>query len=98
MRHRGPDGAGSYVLGNLGLGHRRLSIIDIEGGSQPLTNEDNSLYVIFNGEIYNYIELREELEKKGHRQASLLHHAGQSIPVWIRNKVSACGPGVSSRG
>ena len=67
MRHRGPDGAGSYVLGNLGLGHRRLSIIDIEGGSQPLTNEDNSLYVIFNGEIYNYIELREELEKKGHR-------------------------------
>src|SRR5713101_1356267 len=66
MRHRGPDGAGSYVLGNLGLGHRRLSIIDIEGGSQPLTNEDNSLYVIFNGEIYNFIELREELEKNGH--------------------------------
>jgi asparagine synthase (glutamine-hydrolysing) len=66
MAHRGPDGSGRHVSRNIGLGHRRLSIIDIEGGAQPLTNEDGSLHVIFNGEIYNFIELREELEKKGH--------------------------------
>ncbi len=66
IRHRGPDGAGIYASAGIGLGHRRLSIIDIEGGSQPITNEDNSLHVIFNGEIYNFIELRQELEKKGH--------------------------------
>lgn len=67
ISHRGPDGAGIYVSGEVGLGHRRLSIIDLEGGSQPMTNEDGSLYLIFNGEIYNFIELREELEKKGHQ-------------------------------
>lgn len=66
IRHRGPDGEGQYVCNRVGLGHRRLSIIDLEGGNQPITNEDNSLHVIFNGEIYNFIELREELEKKGH--------------------------------
>lgn len=66
MAHRGPDGSGRYISRCIGLGHRRLSIIDIEGGAQPLTNEDGSLRVIFNGEIYNFIELREELEKKGH--------------------------------
>lgn len=66
IRHRGPDGVGSYHSAGIGLGHRRLSIIDLEGGSQPLTNEDSRLQVIFNGEIYNFIELREELEKAGH--------------------------------
>jgi asparagine synthase (glutamine-hydrolysing) len=66
IRHRGPDGEGSYVSGDIGLGHRRLSIIDIEGEAQPITNEDKSMYLIFNGEIYNFIELREDLEKKGH--------------------------------
>lgn len=66
LRHRGPDGAGSFLRGEIGLGHRRLSIIDIEGGSQPIKNEDGTICVIFNGEIYNFIELREELEKKGH--------------------------------
>jgi asparagine synthase (glutamine-hydrolysing) len=66
IRHRGPDGSGFYVCGEIGLGHRRLSIIDLEGGAQPITNEDNSLHVIFNGEIYNFVELREELVKKGH--------------------------------
>src|SRR3989442_9640093 len=65
-RHRGPDGAGFYVHRQIGLGHRRLSIIDIEGGAQPITNEDESLHLIFNGEIYNFVELRDELEKKGH--------------------------------
>jgi len=66
LRHRGPDGEGYYVSEYVGLGHRRLSIIDLEGGDQPITNEDGSLQVIFNGEIYNFIELREELERRGH--------------------------------
>src|SRR5213076_2387441 len=66
IQHRGPDGAGSYVADGIGLGHRRLSIIDIAGGSQPVTNEDENLHQIFNGEIYNYIELREDLVKRGH--------------------------------
>lgn len=66
IRHRGPDGSGSYVSGEIGLGHRRLSIIDPDGGSQPIANEDGGLHVIFNGEIYNFVELREELQKKGH--------------------------------
>ena len=66
LAHRGPDGAGTFVCGDIGLGHRRLSIIDLSGGSQPITNEDGTLLLIFNGEIYNYIELTEELLKKGH--------------------------------
>ncbi len=66
IAHRGPDGAGMYVNGGIGLGHRRLSIIDLQGGSQPIANEDGTLWVIFNGEIYNYIELAEELRQKGH--------------------------------
>lgn len=67
LGHRGPDGSGLWVQGNVGLGHRRLSIIDIDGGSQPLTNEDDTVRVVFNGEIYNFIELRAELERAGHR-------------------------------
>lgn len=67
IAHRGPDGHGSYIQGEIGLGHRRLSIIDLGGGAQPMTNEDDSLQIVFNGEIYNYVELREELKAKGHR-------------------------------
>jgi asparagine synthase (glutamine-hydrolysing) len=67
MQHRGPDGAGLHVDGSVGLAHRRLSIIDIESGAQPLGNEDDSVLVVFNGEIYNYVELREELQALGHR-------------------------------
>ena len=66
MHHRGPDGAGEFVDGEVGLGHRRLSIIDVGGGGQPIGNEDDSLQVVFNGEIYNFIELRKELEGLGH--------------------------------
>src|SRR5947199_3277699 len=66
IQHRGPDGAGSYVSDGIGLGHRRLSIIDIVGGSQPITNEDEGLQTIFNGEIYTIIELREERTRKCH--------------------------------
>ena len=61
IRHRGPDDEGFYSDGVAALGHRRLSIIDLEGGHQPLSNEDGSLWIVFNGEIYNYRELRERL-------------------------------------
>ena len=64
--HRGPDGSGIYVCGELGLGHRRLSIIDLDGGAQPISNEDDTVQVVFNGEIYNFVELREELRRFGH--------------------------------
>jgi len=66
IRHRGPDGDGFFVNGPVGLANRRLSIIDLTGGWQPQTNEDGRIQVVFNGEIYNFIELREELEQKGH--------------------------------
>ena len=65
--HRGPDDSGSYVRGSVGLGMRRLSIIDVAGGHQPVYNEDKSVWVVFNGEIYNHLELRRDLEKAGHR-------------------------------
>jgi len=64
--HRGPDDEGYYVKGQVGLGFRRLSIIDLSGGHQPLSNENNSIWIVFNGEIYNYLELRAELVSKGH--------------------------------
>ena len=71
IQHRGPDGQGYFVHEGIGVGHRRLSIIDVEGGSQPISNEDGTLQVVFNGEIYNYIELREELLAFGHRFRTL---------------------------
>ena len=67
LLHRGPDGDGFYIAGEIGLAHRRLSIIDLEGGAQPIGNEDDSVQVILNGEIFNYIELRADLEARGHR-------------------------------
>ncbi len=69
MRHRGPDDSGVYLdpHGRIGLGHTRPSIIDLAGGAQPMTNEDRTIWVSFNGEIFNYIELREVLLKAGHR-------------------------------
>ena len=67
IRHRGPDGEGRFIDVEIGLGHRRLSIIDLGGGSQPIGNEDGKLQVVFNGEIYNFVELRKELEAFGHK-------------------------------
>jgi asparagine synthase (glutamine-hydrolysing) len=64
--HRGPDDEGFYTSGALGLGHRRLAIIDLDGGHQPIANEDQSIWVVFNGEIYNFGDLHDELVKKGH--------------------------------
>ena len=68
--HRGPDGEGRFVDGQVALGHRRLSIIDLEGGKQPMFNEDGSLVVVFNGEVYNFQELREQLLAAGHTFAT----------------------------
>ncbi|MCI0505900.1 MAG: asparagine synthase (glutamine-hydrolyzing) [Gammaproteobacteria bacterium] len=66
LHHRGPDGTGIYIDEYIGLGHARLSIIDLEGGKQPIHNEDSTVWVVFNGEIFNYVELRENLIQKGH--------------------------------
>ncbi len=70
LKHRGPDGYGFYRGANVGLAHARLSIIDLSAGWQPLSNEDKSLWIIFNGEIFNYPELREELLQRGHTFAT----------------------------
>ena len=66
IAHRGPDGQGQFIEGPAALGQRRLSIIDLEGGKQPMFNEDQNLAVIFNGEIYNFQELTAELMRAGH--------------------------------
>jgi asparagine synthase (glutamine-hydrolysing) len=66
IQHRGPDDDGFYVNGSVGLGMRRLAIIDLKSGKQPIHNRDRSAWIVFNGEIYNYLELREKLEKLGH--------------------------------
>jgi len=66
MAHRGPDDDGIYTAGPIGLGMRRLSIVDLSAGHQPLSNEDGTLWIVFNGEIYNHRELRQELEARGH--------------------------------
>ena len=70
LHHRGPDASGEFVSGPVGLAHARLSIIDLQGGAQPMSTTDGRLWITFNGEIFNYIELREELLGKGHRFAT----------------------------
>ena len=67
LTHRGPDDSGLYTDGRVGLGHRRLSIVDVGGGHQPMTNEDDTLHIIYNGEIYNHADFRAGLEERGHR-------------------------------
>src|SRR6266513_2421510 len=67
IAHRGPDDEGFYLEGPLALGFRRLSIIDLGGGHQPMSDPEESVWVILNGEIYNFKELRTELEEHGHR-------------------------------
>ena len=66
ITHRGPDEEGIFIDGNVGLGHRRLSIVDVASGHQPMTNEDASLHITYNGEIYNHADYRESLDAKGH--------------------------------
>jgi asparagine synthase (glutamine-hydrolysing) len=70
LRHRGPDASGIHIAGAAGLAHARLSIIDLQGGAQPMASTDGRLWITFNGEIFNYVELRQELLGKGHRFAT----------------------------
>src|SRR6059058_3609871 len=70
LRHRGPDAGGVQVSGPAGLAHARLSIIDLQSGAQPMSTADGQLWITFNGEIFNYIELRNGLIQKGHRFAT----------------------------
>lgn len=67
MLHRGPDDEGDFISGEVGLGFRRLAIIDLSGGRQPMSDSEKTVEVVFNGEIYNFRELRKELEKRGHQ-------------------------------
>ena len=92
LSHRGPDSFGHFVEPPVALGHRRLSIIDLSTGDQPLGNEDGSVQVIFNGEIYNYKEVRQELREKGHRFQTesdtevlvhLYEEAGERMPEFL---------------
>lgn len=91
IKHRGPDGEGYYTDEKIALGHRRLSIIDLSGGSQPMYTEDKKLVVVFNGEIYNYLELKEELKDYEFKTSSdtevLLHgyrEWGEDLPKKLR--------------
>lgn len=91
--HRGPDDEGYYQDGPLGFAHRRLSIIDLETGQQPITNEDGSIVVVFNGEIYNYRNLREALQKRGHSfttatDTEVLVHAYEEYGLDFLNHLS----------
>jgi len=70
MRYRGPDDEGMFIDGNVGFGHRRLSIVDLAAGQQPMANEDGSVYITYNGEIYNHSDFRGSLEKRGHTYRS----------------------------
>jgi len=90
--HRGPDSSGMFIENNAALGFRRLSIIDLEHGSQPLYNEDNSLVLVFNGEIYNFQELREDLSTKGHifttnTDSEVLIHGYEEYGVSLAEKL-----------
>ncbi|MEK6221415.1 MAG: asparagine synthetase B, partial [Chloroflexota bacterium] len=67
LSHRGPDGDGFYNQRGVGLAMRRLAIIDVAGGDQPITNEDENLWIVYNGESYNFPALRVDLEKRGHK-------------------------------
>ena len=90
VRHRGPDDAGVYLDRRVGLGHRRLSIIDIAGGRQPLSTADGNLWVTFNGEIFNYVELTGELAARGRQfrtrsdTEAILHAYAEHGPACVQ--------------
>ena len=88
IRHRGPDGEGIHLDGNVGLGMRRLAIIDLVTGDQPLASEDGQVVAVFNGEIYNHLALRAELERKGHRFRG--HSDGEVIVHLYEEYGSGC--------
>ncbi|MBV9267441.1 MAG: asparagine synthase (glutamine-hydrolyzing) [Acidobacteriaceae bacterium] len=92
MFHRGPDGYGEFFDDHVALGHRRLSIIDLSGGAQPLGNEDGSIQIVFNGEIYNYVELQRDLARRGHQFRTksdtevivhLYEEVGERVPEYL---------------
>lgn len=92
MVHRGPDNQGMYVSKSVGLVHRRLSIIDIEGGKQPLSDENNDIWIVFNGEIYNYLDLRRTLSANGHffrtqSDTEVIIHAYEEYGVEVVSKL-----------
>ena len=84
--HRGPDDDGYYVCDGAGLGIRRLSIIDLSGGHQPIHNEDRNVWVVFNGEIYNFPELRRDLESRGH---NFYTHSDTEVIVHLYEELGA---------
>ncbi len=84
--HRGPDDEGIFAKGGVGLGMRRLSIIDVAGGHQPVFNEDKTVAIVFNGEIYNFLELRPELERRGHRFST---HSDTEVIVHLYEEYGA---------
>jgi asparagine synthase (glutamine-hydrolysing) len=88
IRHRGPDDCGILIDGNAGLGHRRLSIVDVAGGHQPMPNEDGALHVVYNGEIYNHADYREGLEARGHTYRT--HCDTETILHLYEEKGRAC--------
>ncbi len=93
LAHRGPDDQGYYVNGQVGLGHRRLSIIDLAHGQQPISNQDGTIWVVFNGEIYNFKSLRQELEAKGyvfktHTDTEVIVHLYQEMGERCLEKLS----------
>jgi asparagine synthase (glutamine-hydrolysing) len=102
LAHRGPDGEGAYVdaANGLFLGHRRLAIVDVEGGAQPMWNADRSIGVVYNGEIYNHADLRAELEARGHRfgtdhsDTEVLVHGyaewGENLPSRLNGMFAFC--------
>jgi len=88
QRHRGPDESGVYLGNGVALGHRRLSIIDLSSGQQPLSNEDGSVWISFNGEIYNYMDLRQSLQSRHHfvtrSDTETIVHLYESYPTLIQ--------------
>ena len=88
LAHRGPDGQGAWVEGGVALGHRRLSVIDLEGGQQPMLDWQGRAVIVFNGEIYNFLEIKARLERKGYRFRT------QSDTEVLLNAYLDAGPGL----
>lgn len=88
--HRGPDSGGKHIDDGVSMGFRRLSIIDLEGGTQPIYNENRDMVITFNGEIYNHLELREDLIAKGHVMAAM--RTQKSCSTATKNTAKTCCP------